>query len=158
MMAAGHPWCYVSTASVGYPIDMMNKTRKGLNFRGAAFMHVYTPCQKGFVYQTPLTIELGKMVVECGMFPLWEYEPQDRRTTYWHPEEKHLVVDYLKLQGRFGHLKPEHIAKLQASCNAKWAAMDEEVPREFRDAEDPQYYVKHGLGAGAQASSKAKDW
>ena len=36
MMAAGHPHCYVATASVGYPIDLMNKVRKGLNFKGRA--------------------------------------------------------------------------------------------------------------------------
>src|SRR4030095_15429996 len=35
MMAAGHPHCYVATASVGYPIDLMNKVRKGLNHKGA---------------------------------------------------------------------------------------------------------------------------
>src|SRR5215469_3486670 len=46
MMAAGHPHCYVATASVGYPIDLMNKVRKGLNHRGGAFMMIYTPCQK----------------------------------------------------------------------------------------------------------------
>jgi pyruvate ferredoxin oxidoreductase beta subunit/oxalate oxidoreductase subunit beta len=158
MMAEGHPWCYVATSSVGYPIDMMNKTRKGLNFRGAAYMQVYTPCQKGFVYQTPLTIELGKMVVECGMFPLWEYLPETRQYTYFHPEQKHLVVEYLKLQGRFGHLQPVHIAKLQAHCNKKWESMDEEVPTEFREAEDAEYYRKRGVAAGAEASTTAKSW
>ena len=53
MMAAGHPHCYVATASVGYPIDLMNKVRKGLNHKGAAYLMIYTPCQKGFVYETP---------------------------------------------------------------------------------------------------------
>ena len=38
MMAAGHPHCYVATATVGYPIDLMNKVRKGLNHKGAAFL------------------------------------------------------------------------------------------------------------------------
>ena len=56
MMAAGHPHCYVATASVGYPIDLMNKVRKGLNHKGASFLMVYTPCQKGFVYETPRSI------------------------------------------------------------------------------------------------------
>ncbi|HLQ61589.1 MAG TPA: thiamine pyrophosphate-dependent enzyme, partial [Candidatus Acidoferrales bacterium] len=135
MMAAGHPQAYVATASVGYPIDMMNKTRRGLNHRGAAFIQVYTPCQKGFVYQTPLTIELGRMVVECGMFPLWEYDPETRTYEYWKPDQMRPVVEYLKLQGRFGHLKPEHIAKLQASCNRKWEMIGVEVPGEFREAE-----------------------
>ena len=70
MMAAGHPHCYVATASVGYPIDLMNKVRKGLNHKGAAFMMIYTPCQKGFVYETPRSIDLGRAVVECGLYPM----------------------------------------------------------------------------------------
>src|SRR6516165_8204447 len=64
MMAAGHPHCYVATASVGYPIDLMNKVRKGLNHKGASFLMVYTPCQKGFVYETPRSIDLGRLVVD----------------------------------------------------------------------------------------------
>jgi pyruvate ferredoxin oxidoreductase beta subunit/oxalate oxidoreductase subunit beta len=159
MMAEGHPWCYVSTTTVGYPIDLMNKTRKALNFRGAAFMQVYAPCQKGFVYQTPLTIELGKMVVECGLFPVWEYDPETRTYAYFIPDEQHLVVEYLKLQGRFGHLASEHIAKIQASANRKWEVIGAEVPPDFRAAEDPEYYASHGIGgAGAAASDKAKAW
>ena len=75
MMAEGHPHCYVATTTVGYPVDLMNKTRKGLNRRGAAFMHCYTPCQKGWVYQTSMTVELGRRVVEAGLFPVWEYDP-----------------------------------------------------------------------------------
>src|SRR5438034_9373022 len=58
MMAEGHPHCYVATTTVGYPVDLINKTRKGLNHVGAAFLHCYTPCQKGWVYQTSMTVEL----------------------------------------------------------------------------------------------------
>src|ERR1044071_2419480 len=68
MMAAGHPHCYVATGRVGYPIDLMNKVRKGLNHKGAAFLMLYTPCQKGFVYETPRSIDLGRVVVECGLY------------------------------------------------------------------------------------------
>ena len=78
MMAAGHPHCYVATASVGYPIDLMNKVRKGLNFKGAAYLMIYTPCQKGFVYETPRSIDLGRLVVECGLYPIWEWDPDKR--------------------------------------------------------------------------------
>ena len=69
MMAEGHPHCYVATTTVGYPVDLINKTRKGLNRQGAAFMHCYTPCQKGWVYQTSMTVELGRRVVEAGAVP-----------------------------------------------------------------------------------------
>ena len=149
----------MATSTVGYPIDLMNKTRKGLNFRGAAFMQVYAPCQKGFVYQTPLTIELGKMVVECGLFPVWEYDPETRSYDYLIPEQQHLVIEYLKLQGRFGHLSGEHIAKIQASANRKWEMIGADVPADFRAAEDPGYYVSRGIDkAGAAATEKAKAW
>ena len=45
----------------------MNKVRKGLNFKGASFLMIYTPCQKGFVYETPRSIDLGRLVVECDL-------------------------------------------------------------------------------------------
>ena len=89
MMAAGHPHCYVATASVGYPIDLMNKVRKGLNHKGAAFMMVYTPCQKGFVYETPRSIDLGRLVVECGLYPIWEWDPEKREYDYTLPPAEH---------------------------------------------------------------------
>jgi pyruvate/2-oxoacid:ferredoxin oxidoreductase beta subunit len=79
MMAEGHPHCYVATTTVGYPVDLMNKTRKGLNHVGAAFLHCYTPCQKGWVYQTSMTVELGRRVVESGLWPVWEYDPAERQ-------------------------------------------------------------------------------
>ena len=108
------------------------------------------PCQKGFVYQTPLTIELGKIVTEWGLFPLWEYDPKTRTYDCWIPETQRLVVEYLKLQVRFGHLRPEHIAKVQASANQKWEMIGADVPAELREAEDPDYYVSHGLARRAR--------
>ncbi len=89
MMAAGHPHCYVATASVGYPIDLMNKVRKGLNHRGAAYLMVYTPCQKGFVYETPRSIDLGRLVVECGLYPMWEWNPGEACVRLQLPSAKH---------------------------------------------------------------------
>ena len=89
MMAAGHPHCYVATASVGYPIDLMNKVRKGLNFKGASFLMIYTPCQKGFVYETPRSIDLGRLVVECGLYPIWEWNNEKREYDYSFRPQTH---------------------------------------------------------------------
>ena len=124
MMAAGHPHCYVATASVGYPIDLMNKVRKGLNFKGASFLMIYTPCQKGFVYETPRSIDLGRLVVECGLYPIWEWNNEKREYDYsFRPQSMRPVSEYLKLQGRFGHLHAEHIATLQKFANQQWQMM-----------------------------------
>ena len=120
MMAEGHPHCYVATTTVGYPVDLINKTRKGLNHVGAAFLHCYTPCQKGWVYQTSMTVELGRRVVESGLFPVWEYDPAERAYRYFHPPVQRPVTDYLAMQGRFGHMLPEHVARVQAGANRNW--------------------------------------
>jgi pyruvate ferredoxin oxidoreductase beta subunit/oxalate oxidoreductase subunit beta len=115
----------------------MNKTRKGLNHVGAAFLHCYTPCQKGWVYQTSLTVELGRRVVEAGLWPVWEYDPEQRTYHYFHPPVQRPVTDYLALQGRFGHMLPEHVATTQAGANRNWEAIGMEVPAHLRDLEDP---------------------
>ena len=130
MMAEGHPHCYVATTTVGYPVDLMNKTRKGLNHVGAAFLHCYTPCQKGWVYQTSMTVELGRRVVESGLFPVWEYDPQERTYHYFHPPVQRPVTDYLAMQGRFGHMLPEHVATMQVGANRNWEVIGMDVPND----------------------------
>jgi hypothetical protein len=46
------------------------------------------------------------------------------------------VSEYLKLQGRFGHLHAEHIAKLQAFANEQWRMMGVELPEALIRAAD----------------------
>ena len=152
MMAAGHPHCYVATASVGYPIDLMNKVRKGLNHKGAAFLMVYTPCQKGFVYETPRSIDLGRLVVECGLYPVWEWNSEKRAYDYsFRPQNMRPVSEYLKLQGRFGHLHAEHIAALQKFANQQWQMMGVQLPDALIQAADPKNQVNMAAAAEAEA-------
>jgi hypothetical protein len=51
------------------------------------------------------------------------------------------VAEYLKLQGRFGHLHAEHIAKLQNFANMQWRMMDIQVPEALIKAADPRNQV-----------------
>ncbi|MHB1407595.1 MAG: thiamine pyrophosphate-dependent enzyme, partial [Desulfitobacteriaceae bacterium] len=71
MMAHGHPELkYLATASLSYPLDLMNKVRKGLNAEGPAFLYIHAPCPKGWSFPADKTIEMGKLAVETGMFQL----------------------------------------------------------------------------------------
>ena len=152
MMAAGHPHCYVATASVGYPIDLMNKVRKGLNRKGAAYMMIYTPCQKGFVYETPRSIDLGRVVVECGLYPMWEWDPDAREYDYsFRPAAIRPVAEYLKLQGRFGHMHAEHVATMQKFANQQWKMIGVELPPELIEAESPEAEVNVAIVEAAAA-------
>ena len=157
MMAAGHPHCYVATASVGYPIDLMNKVRKGLNHKGAAYLMIYTPCQKGFVYETPRSIDLGRLVVECGLYPIWEWNPEKREYDYsFRPRNMRPVSEYLKLQGRFGHLHAEHIAKLQKFANQQWRMMGVELPEALIQAADAKNLVN--MASAEEAAAVAEHY
>lgn len=115
----GHPEVrYAATASIAYPVDLMNKVRKGLAFEGPAFIHLHTPCPKGWTMPSNRTIDVAKLAVQTGMWFLYEIEDGRRRWTRT-PKALKPVEDYLHGQGRFGHLLPEHIAKLQAWVNER---------------------------------------
>ncbi len=115
----GHPAVkYGATASIAYPVDLMNKVRKGLEQEGPAFLHVQCPCPKGWTFPADRTVELGRLAVETGMWFMYELENGVKKWSIL-PKKLKPVEEYLNTQGRFRHLKPEHIAKLQAWVNAR---------------------------------------
>ncbi len=119
LVIGGHPAVkYVATASVAYPIDLINKVRKGLNVKGPAFLHIHAPCPKGWKFDESKTVEIARLAVETGMWNLYEWIDGEYKYQYRQKELKP-VREYLKLQKRFAHLKEEHIAKMQAYVDAK---------------------------------------
>ena len=126
--SGGHePVKYGATASVAYPVDLMNKVRKGLAYEGPAFLHVHSPCPKGWTFPSDKTVEIGRLAVETGMWFLYEIENGVKKFNIT-PKKLKPVDEYLQTQGRFSHLKPEHIAKMQAWVNARAQALGIEVP------------------------------
>jgi pyruvate/2-oxoacid:ferredoxin oxidoreductase beta subunit len=113
---------------------------------------VYTPCQKGFVYETPRSIDLGRLVVECGLYPVWEWNPEKRAFDYsFRPQSMRPVSEYLKLQGRFGHLHAEHIATLQKFANEQWRMMGVQLPEALIVAADAKNQGNMAAAAEAEA-------
>lgn len=130
LVAEGHPEVkYIATASVSYPVDYINKVRKGLNAEGASYLHVHAPCPKSWRYDQDKTVAIGKLAVETGMFSLWEKEGfgAPYKITYM-PKKMKPVGEYMSLQERFAHLKPEHIAHMQKFVNTKCAGLGIEAP------------------------------
>lgn len=127
LVAHGHPELkYLATASLAFPLDLMNKVRKGLNAEGPAYLHIHAPCPKGWQFDADKTIDMAKLAVDTGMFQLYELENGKYTITYT-PRKRKPVEEYIKLQGRFSHLKPEHIEKIQQFVDAKLNAMEVEV-------------------------------
>jgi len=76
-------------------------------------------------------------VVECGLYPMWEWNPEKREYDYsFRPQSMRPVSEYLKLQGRFGHLHAEHIAILQQFANQQWQMMGVALPEALIQAAD----------------------
>jgi pyruvate/2-oxoacid:ferredoxin oxidoreductase beta subunit len=60
------------------------------------------------------------------------------------------VSEYLKLQGRFGHLHAEHIANLQKFANEQWRMMGVQLPEALLKASDPKNLSDMAAAAEAQ--------
>ena len=119
LVIGGHPLVkYVATTCVSYPLDLMNKVRKGLNQDGPSFMHMLAPCPKGWKFDEKLTLEMGRLAVETGMWSMYEWENGVYKNSHV-PKTYKPVSEYMKYQGRFSHLKAEHIAKMQAFVDEK---------------------------------------
>jgi pyruvate ferredoxin oxidoreductase beta subunit len=118
---------YVATACPSYPLDLMEKVRKARDTRGPAYVHVYTTCPTGWRAPSEQAVKLGRLVVETGIFPLYEVENGKYRMTLETPEPRRPVGDYLKLQGRFRHLDPSDITKVQALVDKEYAKLIHKV-------------------------------
>lgn len=119
LVIGGHPAVkYVATASVAYPVDLINKARKALNVVGPTFLHIHSPCPKGWGFPEDKTVEVARMAIETGMWNMYEWENGVYRYQF-KPKKYKPVKEYLKLQRRFAHLTDAHIAKLQAFVDAK---------------------------------------
>lgn len=124
LVIGGHPAVkYVATATLGYPLDLMNKVRKALSQPGPTFMHMLCPCPKGWVFDEKLTVEMSKLAVATGMWTLYEWENGEYKYTHI-PKKYKPVGEYMKFQQRFRHLKPEHIARMQAFVDEKISAVE----------------------------------
>ncbi len=111
-IAVAHEIPYAATACPSYPIDLMNKVKKGLEVEGPALLHILAPCPTGWRFDISLGIELGKMAVLTGLWPLYEVENGVTRLTVQVPKREP-VKKYLELQGRFRHLTEEEINRIQ---------------------------------------------
>jgi pyruvate/2-oxoacid:ferredoxin oxidoreductase beta subunit len=70
---------------------------------GLAYIHLFSPCPTGWRFPSDRGIEVGRLAVETGFFPLWEMERGVYRTTVEVKEPKPLE-EYLRTMGKYEHL------------------------------------------------------
>jgi len=122
MMAimAAHRIPYTATATVAYAEDFVRKVRKAKNIRGSKFLHVLSPCPPGWKSEPAYSVRISRLAVQTRVFPLYEIENGEKYTINVWPKERVPVEEYLGLQGRFAHLKPEDIQTIQENVDREW--------------------------------------
>ena len=111
-IAAAHGIPYVATACSSYPFDLMEKVEKAKAIHGPSYIHILSVCPTGWRIPSDLAIRYGRLAVETGVFPLYEVEGGKYKMSLDFPRLRP-VNDYLKGQGRFRHLTPDLIEKIQ---------------------------------------------
>jgi pyruvate ferredoxin oxidoreductase beta subunit len=125
-IAVAHNIPYVATANPSYPRDLIAKVQKAKTIKGAKYLHVYSVCPTGWRSAPERSIQLGKLAVETGLFPLYEVENGKYRLTKKLSKIKPLD-EYLKLQGRFRHLTEDLRKQIQEKTNEDYAQLLKKV-------------------------------
>ncbi len=136
LIAMAHGIPYVATGSVADLHDLEAKVERAMAIRGARYLHVHVPCPLGWGSDADRTIEVARLAVASGLFPLFEAEHGEvvRATRI---RKRVPADDYLRLQRRFAHLfdgRPgadEARARVQAIADRNVArfGLAEEAPR-----------------------------
>jgi len=117
-ICAAHHIPYSASGSVGNPKDVEKKVKKALSIRGPKYLQIHVPCPLGWKSEPAQTIEIAKLAVATGLYPLVEYEygklVKVMKITSLKP-----VEEYLKTQGRFRHLlkNKEALQEVQEVAN-----------------------------------------
>ncbi len=131
-----HEPAYAAQANPAFFADLIKKVEKAMSKEGPTFINILGVCVPGWGTSPEKTIEISKLAVETGFWPLYEWE-DGKYTINYKPRELKPLEEFLKLQARFRHLlKPENahlleafkkeiekrwqrlLAKEKASCNA----------------------------------------
>jgi len=120
---AAHNIPYVAQASISHWKDLTTKAEKAFAVEGPAFLNVFAPCPRGWRIPSNQSVEIAKLAVQTGFWPLYEVEDGVFRQTVRVVNRKP-VEEFLKPQGRFKHVfKPENaalLAEMQADVDRAW--------------------------------------
>jgi pyruvate ferredoxin oxidoreductase beta subunit len=126
---AAHRPTYVATVIGAEPLDLARKIERAKSLRGPRLILALAPCPTGWEYDPADSVEVGRLAVRTGVWPLKEYV--DGHVVHTKVRKPRLPVEeYLRKQGRYAHLfEPERneelLAEIQARVDHYWEAVGE---------------------------------
>jgi pyruvate ferredoxin oxidoreductase alpha subunit len=123
LIMAAHRVPYIATASLAYLPDLERKIKKAADInrsgKGLAYIHIQQPCATGWYFPPEKTVEVGRLAVQTGAWPLIEIGNGNLKLNV-KPHKLKPISEYLNLQRRFRHLSDEQILTLQREINKDW--------------------------------------
>ena len=130
---AAHRPAYAATIIGAEPLDLARKIEKARSIRGPRMIIALSPCPTGWDFDPRETVNIGRLAVKSGIWPLKEYVDGEVVHTKV-PRKRAPVEEYLKLQGRFSHLfEPERNDKLLAEIQNRVDQYWEDVARQAKE-------------------------
>ena len=121
---AAHGCEYVAQVAPSKWKDLVKKTQKAYQAKGAVYINAVSPCPTEWKYSPERSMELSDLAVDSCVFPLYEIENGRKLTVTYKPKNKKSVEEYCAAQGRFKHLfKAEYshvIDEWQKRVDANW--------------------------------------
>jgi pyruvate ferredoxin oxidoreductase beta subunit/2-oxoisovalerate ferredoxin oxidoreductase beta subunit len=117
---AAHRIPYAATVSLAHPQDAIRKMRRALDLHGFRFLQILAPCPTGWKSEPALGIELVRLAVRSGLFPVIEIVDGRRTTVNVEPDFADEALElYLSLQRRYQRSEIE-AAELRPAIERNW--------------------------------------
>ena len=119
---AAHRVPYAATLSLAHRDDFLRKLETARGLQGFRFLVLLSPCPAGWKSDPAQRVELVRLAVGSGLFPLYEVFDGRRYRINARPDGTPLE-DYLSRQGRFKS-KTLDVNALRAGIADQWAYLE----------------------------------
>ncbi len=116
---------YVATAISSYPLDLYEKFKNAMSINGPKYIHILAPCPPGWGYNPKDSIEIGRLAVQTGFWPLYEviegkFVLSKDSSKYLDPKKRKPIIEYLNTQKRFKNISDEDIERHKTYIENQW--------------------------------------
>jgi pyruvate ferredoxin oxidoreductase beta subunit len=125
---AAHRPTYVATVVGAEPLDLARKIERAASLSGPRLIIALAPCPTGWDFDPQNMVEIGRLAVKTGLWPLKEYH--DGKIVHTRIPRPRLPVEaYLQTQGRYSHLFAPNrdeglIARIQQKVDRYWEGIE----------------------------------
>jgi pyruvate ferredoxin oxidoreductase beta subunit/2-oxoisovalerate ferredoxin oxidoreductase beta subunit len=117
---AAHRIPYCASISLANPDDTLRKMHHAVETRGFRFLHILSPCPTGWKSEPSEGIELIRLAVKSGLYPVYEIRDGREVEVNVEPEFSESALEtYVSRQGRFRKAGVE-IADLRVHIDRQW--------------------------------------